>query len=100
MVKFFYPNLPDWFTRKVNDEYDYRFFEDVDVHIGLASAIFAGIYAGLMAQAQTSGGGGGGQSTLEWGKKRDEDEERWANHAIALANGIRPKKSKSRSKGY
>lgn len=92
--------LPDWFTRKVNDEYDYRFFEDVDVHIGLASAIFAGIYAGLMAQTQTSGGGGGGQSTSGWGRKRDEDEERWANRAIALANGIRPKKSKSRSKGY
>lgn len=92
--------LPDWFVQKVNDEYDYRFFKDVDVYIGLASAIFAGIYAGLMAQAQTSGGGGGGQSTSDWGKKRDEDEERWANRAIALANRISPKRSKSRSKGY
>ena len=84
----------------VEDEYDYRYFEDVDLHIGLASAIFAGIYAGLMAQAQTSGSGGGGQSSSGWGRKKDEDDERWARRAIALANGIRPKKSKSTPRKY
>ncbi len=92
--------LPDKFIQMVEDEYDYRYFEDVDLHIGLASAIFAGIYAGLMAQAQTSGGGGGGQSSSGWGRKKDEDDERWARRAIALANGIRPKKSKSTSRKY
>ena len=92
--------LPDKFIEMVEDEYDYRYFEDIDIHIGLASAIFAGIYAGLIAQAQTSGGGGGGQSSSGWGRKKDEDDERWARRAIALANGIRPKKSKSTSRKY
>ena len=53
-----------------------------------------------MAQAQTSGGGGGGQSSSGWGRKKDEDDERWARRAIAIANGIRPKKSKSTSRKY
>ena len=92
--------LPDKFIQMVEDEYDYRYFEDIDIHIGLASAIFAGIYAGLIAQAQTSGGGGGGQSSSGWGRKKDEDDERWARRAIAIANGIRPKKSKSTSRKY
>lgn len=92
--------LPDKFIQMVEDEYDYRYFEDVNLHIGLASAFFAGIYAGLMAQAQTSGSGGGGQSSSGWGRKKDEDDERWARRAIALANGIRPKKSKSTSRKY
>ena len=83
----------------VNDEYDYRFFQNVDLHIGLASAIFAGIYAGLMAQAPVSAGGGGGESSSGWGHKKDEDDEQWGRRAIALANGIRPKKSKSKSMG-
>ena len=83
----------------VNDEYDYRFFKDVDLHIGLASAIFAGIYAGLMAQAPVSTGGGGGESTSGWGRKKDEDDEQWGRRAIALANGVRPKKRKSKSMG-
>ena len=53
-----------------------------------------------MAQAQTSGSGGGGQFFSGWGRKKDEDDERWARRAIALANGIRPKKSKSTSRKY
>ena len=92
--------LPDKFIQMVEDEYDYRYFEDVNLHIGLASAIYAGIYAGLIAQAQTSGSGGGGQFCSGWGRKKDEDDERWARRAIALANGIRPKKSKSTSRKY
>ena len=52
-----------------------------------------------MAQAQTSGSGGG-QFSSGWGRKMDEDDERWARRAIALANGIRPKKSKSTSRKY
>lgn len=91
--------LPDRFIRMVNDEYDYRFFQNVDLHIGLASAIFAGIYAGLMAQAPVSAGGGGGGPTSGWGRKKDEDDELWGRRAIALANGIRPKKRKSKSMG-
>lgn len=86
--------LPNSFIREIDDEYDYRFFEDVDTHKGLACVIFAGIYAGLMAQAPATGGGGGGQSS-GWGRKKDEDEEDWKRRSIALANGIRPKKRKT-----
>ena len=62
-----------------------------------AVMLFLG-YADQATQiAESNGGGGGSSSDLEWGRKPDEDDRKWALRCILEAQHLMRPAQKSRS---
>ena len=62
-----------------------------------AVMLFLG-YADQATQiAESNGGGGGSSSDLEWGRKPDEDDRKWALRCILEAQRLMRPSQKSRS---
>ena len=62
-----------------------------------AVMLFLG-YADQATQiAESNGGGGGSSSDIEWGRKPDEDDRKWAQRCIREAQRLMRPAQKSRS---
>ena len=73
------------------------FVENGDAMMKCAVMLFFG-YADQATQiAESNGGGGGSSSDLEWGRKPDEDDRKWAQRCIREAQRLMRPAQKSRS---
>ena len=73
------------------------FVENGDAMMKCAVMLFFG-YADQATQiAESNGGGGGSSSDLEWGRKPDEDDRKWAQRCIREAQRLMRPAQKSLS---
>ena len=88
-----YKRIPDNVLDRMRETIDTSvidsFAENGDAMIRCSIRLFLGYVDNAIEVAESYGGGGGGSSNdLEWGRKPDEDDRKWALRCILMAHRL------------